>query len=51
MYEERFNIPVSRIVILISVDDEEPQIFEDYRNNYVNPLMDIREEYKLKYGV
>jgi len=51
MYEERFNIPVSRIVILISVDDEPPQIFEDYRNNYVKPLMDIREEYRLKYGV
>jgi genome maintenance exonuclease 1 len=51
MYEERFNIPVSRIVILISVDGEPPQIFEDYRDHYVKPLLDIREEYKLKYGV
>ena len=51
MYEERFNIPVSRIVILISVDDEEPQIFEDYRNNYVKQLIDIREQYRSAYGV
>jgi len=51
MYEERFNIPVGRIVILISVDDEPPQIFEEYRNNFVKPLMDIREQYRVKYGV
>jgi ATP-dependent exoDNAse (exonuclease V) beta subunit len=51
MYEERFNIPVSRIVILISVDDEEPQIFEERRDNYITPLMNVREDYRLKYGV
>jgi genome maintenance exonuclease 1 len=51
MYEERYNIPVSKIVLLISVDDELPQVFEDYRNNYVKPLMDIREQYRLKFGV
>jgi len=51
MYEERFSIPVSRIVILISVDDEEPQIFEDRRDNYIKPLLDIREKYILKFGV
>ena len=51
MYEERFNIPVSKIVILISVDDEPPQIFEDYRNNYVKQLIDIREQYRSAYGV
>ena len=51
MYEERFNIPVSRIVILISVDNEPPQIFEDRRDNYIKPLIDIREKYRIKYGV
>ena len=51
MYEERFNSPVSRIVILISVDDEEPQIFEDRRDNYIKPLMDIREQYRIRYGI
>ena len=51
MYEERFGIPVSRTVILISVDDEQPQVFEERRDNYIKPLLDIREQYKQKYGI
>jgi genome maintenance exonuclease 1 len=51
MYEERFNIPVSRIAILISVDDEEPQIFEEKRDNFVKQLLDVREQYRLKYNI
>lgn len=51
MYEESFNIPVPRIVILISVDNEEPQVFEDYRDRYVEQLLKVRQEYKDKYGV
>lgn len=51
MYEERFNIPVSRIIIIISVDDEQPQVFEERRDNFVKPLLDIRKEYKERYGV
>jgi genome maintenance exonuclease 1 len=42
MYEERYGIPVSRTVILISVDDEEPQVFEERRDNYLKDLLDIR---------
>jgi len=51
MYEELFGIPVSRIVILISVDNEMPQIFEERRDNFVQPLLDIREQYRVKYGM
>lgn len=51
MFEERYNIPVSRIVILISVDDDVPQVFEDRRDVYVNKLMQVRQEYKEKYNV
>lgn len=51
MYEERFNIPVSRIVILISVDDEQPQIFEERRDNFIKPLLEVRKQYKNKYGI
>jgi genome maintenance exonuclease 1 len=51
MYEELFGIPVSRIVILISVDDEIPQVFEERRDNFVEPLLDIREQYRVKYGM
>lgn len=51
MCEERFNIPVNRIVLLISVDDDYPQVFEDRRNHYVDKLLQVREQYKQLYGV
>ena len=44
MYEERYNIPINRIVILISVDNDEPQVFEERRDIFVKQLMD--ENYK-----
>jgi genome maintenance exonuclease 1 len=51
MYEERTGTPVSRIVILISVDDEEPQIFVDKRDRYVTDLIRVRNEYTAIHGV
>lgn len=51
MYEERFNIPVPRTVILISVDEDEPQVFEERRDEYVKKLLEIRKQYKERYGV
>jgi genome maintenance exonuclease 1 len=51
MYEERTGIPVTQTVVMISVDDEEPQIFVEKRNNYVKNLMEVRQQYREKYGV
>ena len=51
MYEELFNIPVGRIVIIVSVDDDFPQIFVEKRDNYVEPLLEIRKKYKEEYGI
>ena len=51
MYEERYQIPVNRTVILISVDDEEPQVFEDRRDHYVDELLKVRQQYRDKHGV
>jgi len=51
MYEELTGIPVPQIVIMIMVDDEEPQIFVKKRNDYVKDLLDIREKYRLTYNV
>jgi len=51
MFEERFKIPVSRIVILISVDGDEPQYFEDRRDAYIDQLLEVRKQYKERYGV
>lgn len=51
MYEELFDIPVSRICIIVSVDDDFPQVFVEKRDNYIEPLLQIREKYKQEYGI
>lgn len=50
MFEERFGIPVSRTVIAIAVDEEEPQIFINKRDSFVKPLMYFRDLYERKSG-
>ena len=51
MYEERTGTPVPRIVLLIGVDHEEPQVFIRRRDNYVDSLLNTRKLYKEKYGI
>lgn len=51
MYEEMFGIPIGHICIIVSVDDDFPQVFTEKRDNYVEPLLAIRKQYKEEYGV
>lgn len=51
MYEELFGTPISQLVIAISVDEEDPQIFLSKRDLHVDKLLEVREEYRLRYGV
>jgi len=51
MYEERFQIPVNRTVILISVDNDQPQVFEDRRDYYVDQLLEVRKHFREIYNV
>ena len=51
MYEERFQIPVDRIVILFSVDNDIPQYFEERRDVHVKQLLQVRQQYRERYGV
>ena len=46
MYEERTGTPINRSVILIAVEDEEPQVFIDRRDNYVHHLLHARDLYE-----
>lgn len=48
MFEERFQIPVSQIVVAIAVDDEDPQIFVEKRDDYVERLIYYRDLYESK---
>jgi CRISPR/Cas system-associated exonuclease Cas4 (RecB family) len=46
MFEEMTGVVVNRIVILISVDFDKPQIFVKNRREYINKLLEIRKLYK-----
>ena len=45
MWEERTGMPITQLVTLISVDDEEPQVFIEHRDNWTKQLMETIEMY------
>lgn len=49
MYEERTGIPVPKIVVMIAVDSDHPQIFVKKRNDYINHFIDYRKIYEETY--
>ncbi|RPG31835.1 MAG: exonuclease [Muricauda sp. TMED12] len=46
MWEERTRVPVTQLVVLISVDNESPQVFIEHRDNWTEKLLDAIEAYK-----
>ena len=46
MFEERTGIPIGKLVIIIAVDDEEPQIFIEKRDDWIDGFKDLRMQYK-----
>lgn len=46
MYEEQTKIPVDKIVIMIAVEDDDPQIFIEKRDNYIQHLIQYRNLYE-----
>lgn len=51
MFEELTKLPVSQLVILIMVDHDDPQIFIEKRDNWINKFIEVRNLYKLKYNI
>lgn len=48
-FEELTGIPVSRLVIIMGVDDEHPLVFNEKRDNWIGQFIELREAYgKLK---
>lgn len=45
-FEELTNIPVSKLVIIMAVEDEETQIFVENRDTWIGHFVDLREEYR-----
>lgn len=50
-FEELVGIPINRLVILMAVDDSEPLIFEEKRDNWINGFIDLREKYRNYKGI
>ena len=51
MFEERTGIPISRLVVIIGVDDHDTQVFVKKRDDYIEEFMEVRSEYKKLYGI
>jgi hypothetical protein len=45
MWEERTGQPITQLVTIISVDNSEPQVFIEHRDNWVRPLRDTIAQY------
>lgn len=50
MFEERTGIPITQLVTLIAVDEEEPQVFIEHRDNWTKPLLETIEEFERRNG-
>lgn len=46
MWEERTGMPITQLVTIIAVDDEEPQVFIEHRDNWTKTLIETINEYK-----
>jgi hypothetical protein len=51
MYEERTGIPINKLVIIIAVENDDPQVFIEKRDNWVKKLLEYRDLYEKTYLV
>jgi genome maintenance exonuclease 1 len=45
MWEERTGMPITQLVTIIAVDQSEPQVFIEHRDNWVRPLRETIKKY------
>lgn len=45
MWEERTGIPITNTVVIMDVDDNEPLVFKEHRDNHIKMLIDTKKEY------
>ena len=45
MWEERTCMPITNTVIIMDVDDNEPLVFKEHRDNHIQLLIDTKKEY------
>lgn len=45
-FEEHTKIPVTNLVIIMGVDDSEPIVFTEKRDNWIDKFIDLRNQYQ-----
>lgn len=45
MWEERTGMPIVNTVIVMDVDDHEPLVFREHRDNHIDLLIDTKKEF------
>ena len=45
MFEERTGMPIVNTVIVMDVDNDEPIVFKEHRDNYIELLIETKKEY------
>lgn len=50
MFEELTGIPVSRLVIIMAVDDEAPLLFVEKRDDWIHQFIELRQDYSKMYN-
>lgn len=46
MFEELTGVSVGRLLIVMGVDDHEPLLFSEKRNDWINQFKDLRQSYR-----
>jgi hypothetical protein len=50
-FEERTGIPVSKLTIIMGVDDEKPIIFQEKRNTWIDKFIQLRKDFRNSKGI
>lgn len=45
-FEERTGIPVGKLVIIMAVDDNEPLVFKERRDDWIDKFIDVRKQFR-----
>ena len=52
MFEEQYDVPIERIVTIIAVEETgQSQMFVEEPKHWIDPLMNLRAQYRKEYGV
>ena len=51
MFEELTGLPVNRLLIIMGVDDHEPLLFQEKRNDWIFQFRELRDQYKQVKGI